>query len=428
MSKSKQSGINRSKASGGARQAAPRLGLALGGGGPMGGIYEIGALRALDETLEGLNLNDLDVYVGVNAGSFVASNLANQMTSAQMCRIFVRNESDVHPFHPEVFYRPAFSEYVQRAKAVPGLLFSALGNLLSNPNDQSALEALTVLTKAVPSGIFDNEGFNEYLARSYSSIGRTNDFAKLRKKLIVIAADLETGQTVRFGDEGYQNVPISKAVQSSMASPGIYKPVEFDGHYYMDGTLNKGLHTSVAIEGGADIVFAINPVVPMDVVDAVAQGTMERGELVHSGMPNVLSQSYRTMVHSRLQSGLRNIERDFPHASVVLFEPNRSDARLFFSSVFSFRARRMMCERAYQITRENIRAQVETLEPMLKKAGIRIRRDILDDEGRTLSSGLYAEGIPVFGNEAGRSGSEKSEDSLADSYLERFGQKVVSLF
>lgn len=75
----------------------PRIGLALGGGGPLGGIYEIGALRALDEALDGLDFNNIDVYVGVNAGSFVAANLANQMTTAQLCRIFVRNEAEVHP-------------------------------------------------------------------------------------------------------------------------------------------------------------------------------------------------------------------------------------------------------------------------------------------------------------------------------------------
>lgn len=62
-------------------QSAPRIGLALGGGGPLGGIYEIGALRALDEALDGLDFNDIDVYVGVNSGSFVAANLANQMTT-----------------------------------------------------------------------------------------------------------------------------------------------------------------------------------------------------------------------------------------------------------------------------------------------------------------------------------------------------------
>ena len=45
----------------------PRIGLALAGGGPLGGIYEIGALLALADSLEGLDLNDLDVYVGVSS-------------------------------------------------------------------------------------------------------------------------------------------------------------------------------------------------------------------------------------------------------------------------------------------------------------------------------------------------------------------------
>lgn len=53
------------------------IGLALGGGGPLGGVYQIGALRALDEALDGLDFNRLHVYVGVNAGAFVAANLAN---------------------------------------------------------------------------------------------------------------------------------------------------------------------------------------------------------------------------------------------------------------------------------------------------------------------------------------------------------------
>lgn len=404
------------------------FGIALGGGGPLGGIYEIGALRALDETLEGLNLNDLSVYVGVNAGSFVAANLANQMTPAQMCRIFVRNEDDVHPFHPAVFYRPAFSEYLSRCRAVPKLLINAWANLLSNPNDQSILESLTVLADAVPSGIFDNDGFHQYLSRSYSSIGRTNDFKQLRKRLIILATDLDTGQTVRFGHDERKNLPISKAVQSSMASPGIYKPVEVGGHYYVDGTLNKGMHTSVALEHGANIVFAINPVVPIDVHQAVAAGTMHREELVGSGMPKVLSQSYRTMVHSRLASGLKKIKHDYPDCSVLLFEPARDDANLFFSSVFSFKARRMMCERAYQLTRENLRGRVDELEDILAPAGVRIRRDILEDESRTLSTGLYGETLPMYQPKVKSAARESKKEASNESYFDRVSQKVVSLF
>ena len=49
------------------------IGLALAGGGPFGAVYEIGALIALEEALEGLDLNRLDCYVGVSAGSIAAA-------------------------------------------------------------------------------------------------------------------------------------------------------------------------------------------------------------------------------------------------------------------------------------------------------------------------------------------------------------------
>jgi NTE family protein len=401
-----------------------KLGLALGGGGPLGGIYEIGALRALDEALEGLDLNDLHTYVGVNSGSFVAANLANQMTPAQMCRIFVRNEANIHPFHPGVFYKPAFAEYFQRTKAIPKILFKAWTNLLSHPNDQSVLESLTALAQAVPSGIFDNEGFHQYVSKSYNAIGRTNDFKQLRKNLIIIAANLESGETVRFGSDGLQHIQISKAIQCSMASPGLYRPVEIDDHFYVDGTLNKGIHTTVAMDDGADIVFAINPVVPIDVSQAVDSGTMSRHELSQSGMPNVISQVYRTMVHSRLQSGLKYLKRDYPDKEVILFEPIRSDANLFFSSVFSFNSRKMMCEQAYQLTRASLRARSEELDELLAPAGIRLRHDILNDESRTLSTGLYGAALPTYQTNVRKISIEKANDS----YLDKITNKVVSIF
>ena len=51
---------------------APKVALALSGGGPLGAIYEIGALCALDESLLGLDFNRLEHYVGVSAGGFIA--------------------------------------------------------------------------------------------------------------------------------------------------------------------------------------------------------------------------------------------------------------------------------------------------------------------------------------------------------------------
>ncbi|MAP31058.1 MAG: patatin [Marinobacter sp.] len=375
---------------------APRIGLALGGGGPLGGIYEIGALRALDEALDGLDFNNIDVYVGVNAGSFVAANLANQMTTAQLCRIFVRNEAEVHPFHPEVFYRPALREIGRRLLAVPGLLATAVSRFVNNPYDQSLLEAMTILAQAAPAGLFDNEGLHEYLKRAFTMLGRTNDFRQLKRSLYVVAADVESTEAVCFGAPGYDHVPISRAVQASTSSPGLYVPVEIDGRFYVDGTLRKGLHASVAFEDGADLVLAVNPQVPIDASAAVRAGTMKPGELTRSGMPNLLSQMFRTMVYSRMQSGIAQYTRDYPDKDILLFEPTRDDAKLFFSNVFSFQSRRMVCEHAYQMTRRDLLRRADELEPKLRKYGITLRRDRLEDEQRTISTSLYGEMLPLY--------------------------------
>ncbi|RBP70431.1 patatin family protein [Marinobacter nauticus] len=377
-------------------KSAPRIGLALGGGGPLGGIYEIGALRALDEALDGLDFNNIDVYVGVNAGSFVAANLANQMTTAQLCRIFVRNEAEVHPFHPEVFYRPALREIGRRLLAVPGLLSTAVSRFVNNPYDQSLLEAMTILAQAAPAGLFDNEGLHEYLKRAFTMLGRTNDFRQLKRSLYVVAADVESTEAVCFGAPGYDHVPISRAVQASTSSPGLYVPVEIDGRFYVDGTLRKGLHASVAFEDGADLVLAVNPQVPIDASAAVRAGTMKPGELTRSGMPNLLSQMFRTMVYSRMQSGIAQYTRDYPDKDILLFEPTRDDAKLFFSNVFSFQSRRMVCEHAYQMTRRDLLRRADELEPKLRKYGITLRRDRLEDEQRTISTSLYGEMLPLY--------------------------------
>src|SRR2546423_12426255 len=97
-----------------ARSSAKRMGVALAGGGPLGGIYEVGALLALADSLEGVDLNALDVYVGVSSGSFVAAALANGISPAQMYRLFIAEGGDA-ALAPGLFLRSAFSEFWRRA-------------------------------------------------------------------------------------------------------------------------------------------------------------------------------------------------------------------------------------------------------------------------------------------------------------------------
>ena len=55
--------------------SAHKTGLAIAGGGPVGAIYELGALRAIDESINGLRMHQLDVYVGVSSGALIAAGL-----------------------------------------------------------------------------------------------------------------------------------------------------------------------------------------------------------------------------------------------------------------------------------------------------------------------------------------------------------------
>src|SRR5881398_2735276 len=78
-------------ASGGRRRTArtrqSRTALVLGGGGFTGGVYEIGALRALDLLSVNKSVNQFDIYVGTSAGSFVAALVANGVTPEEMMRV-----------------------------------------------------------------------------------------------------------------------------------------------------------------------------------------------------------------------------------------------------------------------------------------------------------------------------------------------------
>ena len=365
-----------------------KLGLAMAGGGPTGAVYEIGALRALEEVLEGVDFNDFHVYVGVSAGAFIGANLANGLTTAQMCRAIVKHDPGEHPFEAAVFFSPALGELFRRWSSTPKLALESLWLFARNPRDMSLLDAFTRMGRALPVGVFDNTPVREYLENIYSIKGRTNDFRELDKKLIIIAADLDSGQAVKFGDAGFDDVPISVAVQASGALPGLYPPVEVDGRHYVDGVLLKTMHASVALDQGCDLLLGLNPLVPVDTAGAVDRGVMRRGKLIDRGLPAVLSQSLRTMIRSRMTVGFKAYERVFKGRDVVLFEPPNDDYKMFFTNVFSFSSRRAVCEHAYQETRRQLRSRREELIPVFERNGITLREDLLDDPDRSLWDGV----------------------------------------
>jgi len=369
-------------------QSQTKIGLAIAGGGPVGAIYELGALRALDESIKGLKLHELDIYVGVSSGAFMAASLANGVTTAELCRIFMGQEYASLKFEPENFLRPAYQEYFQRVSRLPSILTNSLMDMIRNPGQAGISQLVSQLGKAVPSGIFNNETIHDFLEQAFKVTGHSNSFDDLKCELYIVAVDLDSGATIRFGSEDHRDVTISRAVQASAALPGLYPPVEIDGHYYVDGALRRTLHASVALDEGADLLIGVNPLVPFDAGDEGQDAEISDQKLTRGGLPLILSQTFRAMIQSRMEAGFRKYYTSHPFADLVPLEPDRTDEEIFFTNIFSYANRKKLCEHAYQATRRDLLARRDELAAVLEKRGMSLNMDLLMDEERTLEKSI----------------------------------------
>jgi NTE family protein len=265
-------------------------------------------------------------------------------------------------------------------RTVPRLLGEALWEYATKSGERNLLASLTRIGRALPVALFDNEPIRAYLEKIYGLKSRTDDFRRLGKRLVIVAADLDSGQAVRFGEPGMDHVPISRAVQASTALPGLYPPVEIGGRHVVDGILLKTLHASVALDAGADLVICINPIVPVDTARAVESGLLRRGNLTERGLWTVLSQTLRTIVHSRLEVGMAAYAAKYGNAEVLLLEPQRDDYLMFFTNIFGFSERRGVCEHAYRTTRRHLLARFDELAAVFARHGVTLRRDVLEEE------------------------------------------------
>ncbi len=372
------------------RSDGPKIGLAIAGGGPVGAIYELGALRAIDEAFEGVRLHHLDIYVGISAGSFIVSSLANHISSADICRTFIGHPAAEFTLKPEDFFRPDYRQYLETAKRLPSVISENLVKIIKDPYHSTISAVFESIGRCLPSGLFDSDAIEQFLRKIFESKGRSNDFKALDTILYVVAVNLDNGAAVRFGDPEHSDVPISKAVQASAALPALYSPVRIDGRYFVDGALRRTLHASAALDEGVDLLIGINPLVPFSSDDdgQPKPNTIPVSRLIRGGLPLILSQTFRALIQSRMKVGFTKYRESHPGSDLILLEPNQGDEQMFFTNVFSFSSRNALCDHAYRITRQDLLARADELDQILSKHDMKVNREILEDPDRSLEQSL----------------------------------------
>lgn len=182
-------------------QEKKALGLALSGGGAKG-FAHLGVFQLLEE--KGLVP---DIIVGTSAGALMGALLADGYKPNEIKELFTGRE---------------FSEFAQ--------------------------------IQLPKSGLFDSTRFRLFLKRHL----RAKTFEELRIPLIVVATDLDHGESHLFTSGS-----IVEAVTASCSIPIIFNPVVIDGVHYVDGGLFRNFPVSI-IRDSCQIVIGVNvsPLVP----------------------------------------------------------------------------------------------------------------------------------------------------------------------
>jgi NTE family protein len=236
-----------------------KVALVLAGGGITGAVYEIGALRAIDDLLVDRTVNDLEIYVGTSAGALVAAALANGLSPEAMLKTFDGSHPELRPIERRHIFRLNNREFLRRAMDLPRVLVRAWSHYLRNLNDMTVVDLVWSLVESIPSGMYDILALEQYVRQVLRGPGRCNSFQDLDRDLFVIATDLDTGARLVFGRHERTEVPISLAVAASSAMPMLYDPVRIGDQECVDGGLRGNASLDLAIEQGAKLVSRLDP-------------------------------------------------------------------------------------------------------------------------------------------------------------------------
>ena len=372
------------------RRKQSKTALVLGGGGFTGGVYEIGALRALDLLAVNRTINEFDVYVGTSAGAFVASMVANGITPEEMMRV-VNNElpSPLSDISLGTLLRPNIGGFVRKSVTFPLRIAGVAREFLSHMSEISAVDLVNGLAGGLPSGVYSGAGIEEYVEEALSDPDRTNDFRLLNAELYLTATDLDSTERVVMGDSDWMDVPISTAVAASGALPMIYEPVRVDGREFIDGGIRSTTNIDVAVEHGAKFIVVVNPVVPFvnDLRKRIPtiMGTRAR-RISDMGFTAIGNQAFRLLSHERLHIAVQRWEERYPGVDIILIEPEFDDELMFGTSILDYSARLEIAKHGFESVTLKLARDYDRYKAIAERHGIEISarrvRHVLDQVER----------------------------------------------
>ncbi|HEY7203289.1 MAG TPA: patatin-like phospholipase family protein [Methylomirabilota bacterium] len=319
-----------------------RRALVLAGGGVIGGMYEVGALAALDETLPDFRANEFDLYVGSSAGSVVGALMANGVDPRELYAILDEERDDPLNFQRgSVYHKSSFSGAARNlAQFVWAIGKRAVTDF--------RLEWPDLLARSggdMPAGFFSLAPLEAYLREAFEAKGLSNSFTGTARPLLVAAVALDRAERVVFGAGDRMHVPISQAIAASSAIPGFFEPYRIDGRDYVDGDVGYTGHADLAVDAGATVLVALNPAVPQSLTEP------EAPEIRRGGLYAIMEQTTHIASLNLFNLGLREIKLRHPHVEILVIQPEPKPSPLVGPSM-GFEASRAALRYGYTTVKE----------------------------------------------------------------------------
>ncbi len=358
-----------------------RTALVLAGGGITGAVYEIGALRAIDDLLIDRSVNDFDIYVGTSAGALVTSFLVNGISPETQLEVMSGKRKDVGPIKRKHIFSLNRKDYFNWGRKLPGHLLKTWYGYLRDIRHLSVFDLLWSLSGSLPPGFYDGLALSGYVEDVIETLGYTNDFKQLNREFYIVATELDSGKRAVFGP-GHLDVPISLAVAASSALPLVYKPVKIDGHEYIDGGMRGTASIDIAIEHGATLIVCINPLVPFE-NDSINYSELhwhKEASLSEKGVPTITNQAMRIILHSGLHYHIKQLRRAHPEVDIILIEPRPKDYEMFLYNIMHYSARLKVAQHGFESVTYDLAKDYHFYKDTLARHHIPISRRLVIEE------------------------------------------------
>ena len=374
--------------------------LILGGGGITGGMYELGALSAMDDFIvSGRKSGDFDLYVGISAGSVLAAFLANGISVEEMCSSVLGEGNQGFLLRREDIYELPIGNLFRFLGRSFRNFVSVVRHVRKSGQPVTLLNILAIFQQFLPAGFFSNANLERYVARALSGEGRTNDFRSVRKPLAIVATEVDTGERWIFGEGGRKDIPISKAIQASTAIPVFFEPVSIEERFFVDGAAERVGHLDIPAAAGADLIVMLNPIVPIyndRSVVCIPTFDGQCGSLTERGVTAIAEQTFRINSRVKLELGVLLFRADHPGTDFLMIEPSPAESSLFLYGSMNFAERIHSMNYGYNSSVYYFVENFERLRECFARHGMEVSLERLAAD-RFLQRAVIPEGRRRFG-------------------------------